>query len=93
MFCLLLEIYVLCCFYLLVDEDYGSINITLTFEAGETIKMAPINISDDTVREDYESFTAIITNLNASTSEFIYGISLVPITIIDDDGTTMNFNT
>ena len=78
--------------FTIVDEDYVSKNITLTFEAGETTKMASINISDDTFREDYENFTAIITNLNASTSEFIYGISSIPITIIDDDGTTMNFN-
>ncbi len=66
------------------NVDYIHVDQTVTFNAGETLKTVPVQITDDVVDEGQESFFVGLGNLTGLTAEQPTG----QVTIVDDDATT-----
>ena len=55
----------------------------MTFTAGQTVATAPVPITDDSVVEDTEMFTA---TLSTTDSNVVFGEDSATVTILDNDG-------
>ena len=55
----------------------------MTFTAGQTVATAPVPITDDSVVEEIEMFTA---TLSTDDSNVMFGEDTATVTIVDDDG-------
>ena len=62
--------------------DYQSINTTLTFAPGETLKTVAIPVTDDALIEGDESFDVELSNANGA---FLLQPITATVTIVDDD--------
>jgi hypothetical protein len=63
-------------------NDYASVSGTLTFAAGETVKTIDIQILNDALYEDPQSFTIVLSNASAAT---LRTPTVTTITIFDDE--------
>ena len=63
--------------------DFTSIPITVTFSPQETIARARVPITDDSIVEDTEHFTA---TLFANTPNVVIGDDTATVTILDNNG-------
>ena len=55
----------------------------MTFTAGQTVATAPVPITDDSVVEETEMFTA---TLSTTDSNVVFGQDTATVTILDNDG-------
>ena len=72
-----------------VDRDYGSVDSSVTFSSGESVnatRTIHVNITDDLIVEDDESFSVTIT----SSDPVMFGISTAQVTIIEDSNDSMS---
>ena len=63
-------------------SDSTSSPITVVFFAGETIAQARVPITDDSIVEDTEHFTAVMTSTNPNV---VIGDDTVTVTILDNN--------
>ena len=63
--------------------DFTSIQITVTFSPQETIAQARVPITDDSIVEDTEHFTALMSTNNPNV---VIGDDTATVTILDNNG-------
>ncbi len=64
------------------EDDYMSVTTTVTFLAGDTVVMVPVEIIDDDVNELNEIFRAVLVN---PVGGAVITSSLAEVQIIDND--------
>ena len=75
-------------FIVAANSDYMSVTRTLTFPAGETELLVPVDTIGDSIAEQLEIFRATLSN--PSTRLTVGDQDTATVIILDDDGTITN---
>ena len=72
------------------DEDYVAQNTVLSFAACETVKCLDVELLDDCVLEDTETFKMMLSTVSGQDERIKLGAGGADVVINDDDGVYSN---